>query len=127
MIPTIMIMTVIFSTVSLLHFNSSIIAYSEADADWVLHTALPKLESGGTDKSFKLCVHHRDFTIGAAVADNIIESVQRGFIPLTYSILGISRPEETLTLLSVSNLLLITNSLYNRRINWAIAGHVNCQ
>ena len=52
------------------------IAYSEADADWVLHTALPKLESGGTDKSFKLCVHHRDFTIGAAVADNIIESVQ---------------------------------------------------
>ena len=52
------------------------IAYSELDANWVLHTALPKLESGGTDKSFKLCVHHRDFTIGAAVADNIIESVQ---------------------------------------------------
>jgi hypothetical protein len=52
------------------------IAYSEADGDWVLHTALTKLESGGTDKSFKLCVHHRDFTIGAAVADNIIESVQ---------------------------------------------------
>lgn len=28
------------------------IAYSELDSDWVLHTALSKLESGGTDTSF---------------------------------------------------------------------------
>lgn len=52
------------------------IAYSESDADWVLHTALPKLENGGNGKSFKLCLHHRDFIIGAAVADNIYQSVQ---------------------------------------------------
>lgn len=52
------------------------IAYSESDADWVLHTALPKLETGGNGKSFKLCLHHRDFIIGAAVADNIYQSVQ---------------------------------------------------
>lgn len=52
------------------------IAYSEADVGWVMHTLLPKLETG---ESCKLCFHHRDFTVGAAVTDNIINSIHNSY------------------------------------------------
>lgn len=52
------------------------IAYSEADATWVMHTLLPKLENG---ESCKLCLHHRDFTVGAAVTDNIFNSINNSY------------------------------------------------
>ena len=40
---------------------------------------MPKIETGETEKSIKLCVHHRDFVIGAPIADNITQSVQNSY------------------------------------------------
>ncbi|XP_052060081.1 toll-like receptor 2 type-2 [Mytilus californianus] len=51
------------------------IAYSEKDADWVIRTALPKLESDDAGKACRLCLHHRDFVVGNTIADNIFNSV----------------------------------------------------
>lgn len=52
------------------------VAYSEADVQWVVHTLAKRLENPDNGQSFKLCLHHRDFVIGAAIADNIVESVE---------------------------------------------------
>jgi hypothetical protein len=41
-----------------------------------MHTLLPKLETG---ESCKLCFHHRDFTVGVAVTDNIINSIHNSY------------------------------------------------
>ncbi|XP_071150314.1 toll-like receptor 2 type-2 [Mytilus edulis] len=52
------------------------IAYSEKDVDWVIRTALPKLESEESGKACRICLHHRDFIIGYTIADNIFNSVE---------------------------------------------------
>ncbi|CAC5415042.1 unnamed protein product [Mytilus coruscus] len=55
------------------------IAYSEKDVDWVIRTALPKLESEDAGKACRLCLHHRDFVIGNTIADNIFNSVENSY------------------------------------------------
>lgn len=44
------------------------IVYCEADRDWVHNKCLYRLE---TEEEMKLCIHHRDFDIGAPVTGNI--------------------------------------------------------
>ncbi|XP_071171936.1 toll-like receptor 6 [Mytilus edulis] len=55
------------------------IAYSEKDVDWVIHTALPKLESEEAGRACRLCLHHRDFIVGNTIADNIFYSVENSY------------------------------------------------
>ncbi|VDI78756.1 Hypothetical predicted protein [Mytilus galloprovincialis] len=55
------------------------IAYSEKDVDWVIHTALPKLESEDAGRACRLCLHHRDFIVGNTIADNIYNSVENNY------------------------------------------------
>ncbi|CAC5384153.1 unnamed protein product [Mytilus coruscus] len=55
------------------------IAYSEKDVDWILRTALPKLESEDAGKACRLCLHHRDFIIGNTIADNIFKCVENSY------------------------------------------------
>ncbi|XP_063442817.1 toll-like receptor 6 [Mytilus trossulus] len=55
------------------------IAYSEKDVEWVIHTALPKLESDDAGKACSLCLHHRDFIVGNTIADNIYNSVENSY------------------------------------------------
>ncbi|CAC5415051.1 unnamed protein product [Mytilus coruscus] len=57
------------------HYDA-FIAYSEKDVDWVLHSAIPMLETEETGKTFRLCLHHRDFEIGETISNNIIKSVE---------------------------------------------------
>ncbi|XP_046563133.1 protein toll-like [Haliotis rubra] len=53
------------------------VAYSHHDTTWVVKTLLPRLENGAPDGSnFRLCLHQRDFAVGAAIADNIVQSVE---------------------------------------------------
>ncbi|XP_071091129.1 protein toll-like [Haliotis cracherodii] len=53
------------------------VAYSHHDTEWVVKTLLPRLESGSPDgNNFRLCLHQRDFAVGAAIADNICQSVE---------------------------------------------------
>ena len=52
------------------------VAYSEKDADWVMKVMTTSLEQPHQGPAFKLCLHHRDFKVGAAIAENIIESVE---------------------------------------------------
>ncbi|XP_071084949.1 toll-like receptor 6 [Haliotis cracherodii] len=53
------------------------VAYSHHDTTWVVKTLLPRLESGSPDgNNFRLCLHQRDFAVGAAIADNICQSVE---------------------------------------------------
>ncbi|XP_067651917.1 toll-like receptor 6 [Haliotis asinina] len=53
------------------------VAYSHHDTTWVVKTLLPRLESGSSDgNNFRLCLHQRDFAVGAAIADNIVQSVE---------------------------------------------------
>ncbi|KAH9525095.1 hypothetical protein Btru_000319, partial [Bulinus truncatus] len=50
------------------------ISYSNKDEDFVIHQLAPRLENG--DKKFKLCVHYRDFPVGACIAETIVRSVE---------------------------------------------------
>ncbi|XP_041378656.1 LOW QUALITY PROTEIN: protein toll-like [Gigantopelta aegis] len=52
------------------------VAYSYLDTEWVVQTLLPWLESPSSGPHFRLCLHQRDFAVGAAIADNIIESIE---------------------------------------------------
>ncbi|XP_059364694.1 LOW QUALITY PROTEIN: toll-like receptor 13 [Carassius carassius] len=47
------------------------ISYNSADEDWVMEQLLPNLESS----SFPLCLHHRDFTLGRNIVDNIVAAI----------------------------------------------------
>ncbi|ELU03528.1 hypothetical protein CAPTEDRAFT_27770, partial [Capitella teleta] len=53
----------------------AIISYSAKDYKWVCHVLRRKLES--TDRGFKLCLHDRDFKVGATIGENILESVRK--------------------------------------------------
>lgn len=50
------------------------ISYSNKDEDFVVRQLAPRLEKG--DKKFKLCVHYRDFPVGACIAETIVRSVE---------------------------------------------------
>ncbi|KAJ8268060.1 hypothetical protein COCON_G00132320 [Conger conger] len=46
------------------------ISYSSVDEPWVMEELMPHME-GPKGKGFRLCLHHRDFRVGAAILDNI--------------------------------------------------------
>ncbi len=57
------------------YLYDAFVAYCSRDEEerrWVHLTLVPKLEQ---EYGFKLCVHHRDFTPGYDIADNIVESI----------------------------------------------------
>ncbi|KAK3593116.1 hypothetical protein CHS0354_018243 [Potamilus streckersoni] len=49
------------------------VSYSSKDDDFVLNKLVPVLEN---IFNYRLCVHNRDFNVGAAIADNIVYSVE---------------------------------------------------
>ena len=51
------------------------ISYSGSDYKWVLDTLRVRLENH--DPPFKLCIHDRDFLIGAPIQENILNSVDQ--------------------------------------------------
>ena len=50
------------------------VSYSSRDREWVLNTLREKLES--EDPPYKLCIHDRDFLVGAPIFQNIFDSVK---------------------------------------------------
>ena len=50
------------------------VSYHSSQDDFVVYEMLPNLE--GTNPAYKLCVHFRDFPAGAAIVDNITESIE---------------------------------------------------
>lgn len=51
------------------------VSYSGSDYQWVLHTLRARLESH--DPPYKLCIHDRDFLVGATIQENILNSVDQ--------------------------------------------------
>ncbi|KAJ8033416.1 Toll-like receptor Tollo [Holothuria leucospilota] len=49
------------------------ISFSSLDRDFVISELVPKLE--GDVHSRKLCIHHRDFVVGACIATNIVHAI----------------------------------------------------
>ncbi|XP_040437380.1 toll-like receptor 13, partial [Falco naumanni] len=47
------------------------VSYNSADEGWVLGELVPELERD----SLRLCLHHRDFSPGRAIIDNIVDSI----------------------------------------------------
>nr|XP_056720383.1 toll-like receptor 12 [Euleptes europaea] len=50
------------------------VSYSSQDQEWVLKHLVPNLEQNGPP-FLKLCLHNRDFVVGKAIVDNIMESL----------------------------------------------------
>ena len=51
------------------------VSYSGSDYEWVLNTLRLRLENH--DPPYKLCIHHRDFLVGAPIQENILNSVNQ--------------------------------------------------
>ena len=51
------------------------VSYSGGDYEWVLNTLRLRLENH--DPPYKLCIHHRDFLVGAPIQENILNSVNQ--------------------------------------------------
>ena len=51
------------------------VSYSYLDHDWVWGTLARRLEAN--DPPYKLCIHDRDFELGAPIAENILKSVEQ--------------------------------------------------
>ncbi|KAJ7392015.1 hypothetical protein OS493_014951 [Desmophyllum pertusum] len=51
------------------------VSYSGNDYQWVVNTLQERLENH--DPPYKLCVHHRDFLVGAPIQENILNSVDQ--------------------------------------------------
>ncbi|XP_055906844.1 toll-like receptor Tollo [Eupeodes corollae] len=49
------------------------ISYSSKDEAFVAEELAPELENG--DTRYKLCLHHRDFPVGAYIADTIVQAI----------------------------------------------------
>ncbi|NWU53562.1 TLR13 protein, partial [Dromas ardeola] len=49
----------------------SFVSYNSADEGWVLGELVPELERC----SLRLCLHHRDFSPGRAIVDNIVDAI----------------------------------------------------
>ncbi|KAK3085867.1 hypothetical protein FSP39_009828 [Pinctada imbricata] len=52
------------------------VAFSEENEDWVIRTLIPRLEHPDKPPSFEVCIHQRDFLLGAAIVDNIFTCVK---------------------------------------------------
>ncbi|KAL8176288.1 UNVERIFIED_CONTAM: hypothetical protein K2H54_030171 [Gekko kuhli] len=50
------------------------VSYSSQDQEWVLQHLVPNLEQNGPP-FLNLCLHNRDFVVGKAIVDNIMESL----------------------------------------------------
>lgn len=50
------------------------VSYSSKDESFVMQVLAPELECG--DPSYKLCLHYRDFPVGAYVSDTIVEAIE---------------------------------------------------
>ncbi|XP_013406435.1 toll-like receptor Tollo [Lingula anatina] len=50
------------------------ISYSSKDEHLIVHELAPRLENG--HPSYKLCLHYRDFPVGASIAETIIDAVE---------------------------------------------------
>ncbi|KAK6169513.1 hypothetical protein SNE40_020554 [Patella caerulea] len=50
------------------------LSYSNRDELFVINELAPRLEHG--EKKYKLCLHYRDFPIGACIAETIVRSVE---------------------------------------------------
>ncbi|XP_053679901.1 toll-like receptor Tollo [Anopheles nili] len=50
------------------------VSYSSKDETFVAEELAPLLENG--DPCYKLCLHYRDFPVGAYIADNILQAVE---------------------------------------------------
>jgi toll-like receptor 13 len=53
------------------------VIHCHADSNWVIHTLLPNLETTNPETSLRLCIHQRDWEVGADIAENIADSIQR--------------------------------------------------
>ena len=53
----------------------ALLSYSKDDLPWVVDTLLKGLET--QDPPYKICFHHRDFLVGAAIEENILKSVDQ--------------------------------------------------
>ena len=51
------------------------VSYSGSDHQWVVNTLQERLEQH--DPPYKLCIHHRDFVVGAPIQENILNSVDQ--------------------------------------------------
>uniref|UniRef100_A0A670JFG6 TIR domain-containing protein n=1 Tax=Podarcis muralis TaxID=64176 RepID=A0A670JFG6_PODMU len=54
------------------------VSYSSQDQEWVLQHLVPNLEQKGPP-FLKLCLHNRDFVVGKAIVDNIMESLYSSY------------------------------------------------
>ncbi|KAL4236267.1 hypothetical protein ACF0H5_004654 [Mactra antiquata] len=54
------------------YLYDAFVSYHHDDSDWVIDKLLPTLE---TEYGYKLCIHERDFDIGAYINDNIVQNV----------------------------------------------------
>ncbi|KAL4218406.1 hypothetical protein ACF0H5_023142 [Mactra antiquata] len=54
------------------YLYDAFVAYSQNDSDWVTGKLLPILE---TEYEYKLCIHERDFGVGAYINDNIVQNI----------------------------------------------------
>ena len=51
------------------------VSYSEKERQWVVNTLQQRLENH--HPPYKLCIHHRDFEVGAPIVSNILNSVEQ--------------------------------------------------
>ena len=51
------------------------LSYASQNEGWVVHTLMPRLET--RDRPYRVCVHYKDFEVGAAIADNILNAVEK--------------------------------------------------
>lgn len=51
------------------------VSYSGSDHQWVVNTLQARLEQH--NPPYKLCIHHRDFVVGAPIQENILNSVDQ--------------------------------------------------
>ncbi|XP_071080767.1 toll-like receptor 2 type-2 [Haliotis cracherodii] len=49
------------------------VVYSPSDTTWIIEHLIPCMEARN---ALKLCIHERDFDVGGAIVDNIVESVE---------------------------------------------------
>lgn len=51
------------------------VAYSNSDVEFLVNELLPGLEA--IPNPYRLCLHHKDFIVGAFITENIMEAVER--------------------------------------------------
>nr|WLK77136.1 Toll-like receptor [Eisenia andrei] len=50
------------------------LSYSETNYEWVVDQLHPRLEN---EFGLRLCIHHRDWSLGSDIVDNIVNSIER--------------------------------------------------